>query len=271
MNRAADATLHVESVGAGPPLVLLHGWGMHSGLWGPLLPWLAARLRVHAVDLPGHGHSANVEAPTLDAMTDAIAARFADESAPLTVAGWSLGGLVALHWARRQPARVARLALVCTTPSFVARAGWPHAMNADTLMRFGDELRVAYRPTLLRFLSLQMHGAADAKSMLASLRRTLFARGDPSPTALAAALEVLANSDMRAEVPLIAQPALVIAGERDTLTPMPAAAWLATALPRGRLVSIAGAGHVPFLSHPAQFVDALAGFLAEHSTSGVAA
>ncbi len=53
-----SGTLHVESVGSGPPLVLLHGWAMHSGIWGPLVARLAQRFRVHAVDLPGHGHSA---------------------------------------------------------------------------------------------------------------------------------------------------------------------------------------------------------------------
>ena len=49
--------VHVESLGAGPPLVLLHGWAMHSGLWGSVPQQLAQRFRVHAVDLPGHGAS----------------------------------------------------------------------------------------------------------------------------------------------------------------------------------------------------------------------
>ena len=62
------AGLHVESAGHGPPIVLLHGWAMHSGLWGPLVPRLARRYRVHAVDLPGHGHSAALASFTLDAV-----------------------------------------------------------------------------------------------------------------------------------------------------------------------------------------------------------
>jgi len=48
--------LHVESTGEGPPLVLLHGWAMHGGLFAPLVPALARRYRVSVVDLPGHGH-----------------------------------------------------------------------------------------------------------------------------------------------------------------------------------------------------------------------
>ena len=52
---AAGTAVHVESAGAGPPLVLLHGWALHGGLFAPLMAGYAARFRVHAVDLPGHG------------------------------------------------------------------------------------------------------------------------------------------------------------------------------------------------------------------------
>ena len=253
--------LHVESTGAGPPLVLLHGWAMHSGLWGPLAATLAPRFRVHAVDLPGHGHSAPVAPFTLDTVTAAVAAAFDSTREPLTVVGWSLGGTVALHWARAAPERIARLVLVATTPSFVARDDRPHAMAGETLARFGDELSASYRLTLQRFLSLQLAGSADGRAALATLRRELFARGEPAPAALAAALAALAAADLRAELSAIAQPALVVAGERDTLAPAAAGAWLAAALPNARYVMIPGAGHVPFLSHPAAFADALDGFL----------
>ena len=66
--------LHVESFGSGPPLVLLHGWAMHSGVWGDLPARLGSRFRVHAVDLPGHGFSAPIMPLTLDAMVDVVAA-----------------------------------------------------------------------------------------------------------------------------------------------------------------------------------------------------
>jgi len=253
--------LHVESTGAGAPLVLLHGWAMHSGLWGPLAATLAPRFRVHAVDLPGHGHSAPVTPCTLDTVTAAVAAALKATEGPLTVVGWSLGGTVALHWARIAPARIARLVLVATTPCFAARDDWPQAMAAQTLARFGDELAVSYRLTLQRFLSLQLAGSADGRAALATLRRELFARGEPAPSALAAALAVLGAADLRAALPAIAQPALVIAGERDTLTPAAAGMALAAALPNARCVVIPGAGHVPFLSHPGEFARALDGFL----------
>ena len=182
-----NGILHVETTGTGPPLILLHGWAMHSGVWGTIVAQLAQRFRVHAVDLPGHGRSAPAASYALDALTRSIATRFGGERETLTLLGWSLGGLLALRWASLQPGRIARLVLVGSTPCFVTRDDWPHAMAAGTLARFGDELRVAYRLTLLRFLSLQLQGIDNGRAVLARLRRNLVERGAPAPAATRAA------------------------------------------------------------------------------------
>ena len=50
-------SLHVEVTGQGKPLVMLHGWGMHGGIWGDTVRRLAQDFEVHNVDLPGHGAS----------------------------------------------------------------------------------------------------------------------------------------------------------------------------------------------------------------------
>ena len=253
--------LHVESAGIGPPLVLLHGWAMHSGIWGPLVARLARRFRVHAVDLPGHGHSALAAPFTLDNAWTAVAASIPRDAGPLTVVGWSLGGLVAMRWARADPARLCRLALIATSPRFTAAEDWPHAASAQTLARFGDELHVAWKLTIQRFLSLQLQGSEHGRATLAALRRQIFARGEPSSKALVGALETLATTDLRAEVPDIAQPALVVSGSRDTLAFPGAGRWLGERLPGARFAPIDGAAHVPFLSHPDAFGAALDTFL----------
>ncbi len=250
-----SAGLHVESVGVGAPLVLLHGWAMHSGFWGSFVARLARRFRVHAVDLPGHGYSPTIEPYTLDVLLATIAARFAAEAEALTVVGWSLGGLLALRWAQRHAARVQRLVLIATSPRFVAAADWPQAMSVETLRRFGDELRLSYRLTIQRFLSLQVHGSDEGRAALLSLRKHLFARGEPSAPMLLQALDLLAQCDLREAASSIAVPGLIVAGDRDTLAPAAAGRWLATAMPNAQLALIGGAAHLPFLSHP-QAVDA---------------
>ena len=233
---------------------------MHGGVFAPLVPALARRHRVHVVDLPGHGASAPVAPYDLAALANALDGATADEKEPLALLGWSLGGTVALEFARTRPSRVRSLALVATTPSFVARPDWPHAMAPATLTRFGDELRVAYRATLMRFLTLQVQGSDEGRRTLAALRERLFARGDPDPRQLDAALSVLRDADLRPSLPGVRVPALVIGGARDALVPLAATKALATALPDATHRTIEGAAHAPFLSHPAAFAAALDGF-----------
>ncbi|HUO80396.1 MAG TPA: alpha/beta fold hydrolase, partial [Steroidobacteraceae bacterium] len=50
-------SLYRETLGHGPDVALLHGWGLHGGVFGALAAALATRFRVHALDLPGHGRS----------------------------------------------------------------------------------------------------------------------------------------------------------------------------------------------------------------------
>ncbi len=225
---------------------------------------LARNHRVHAVDLPGHGRSAPVTPCTLDAMVAAVDAALEGEAQPLAVLGWSLGGLVAMQWATARPTRVSRLVLVCTTPKFVAGPDWPHAMAGATLARFGDELHVAWKLTVQRFLALQVHNSEHGRATLAAMREQLWARGEPSRSALAATLAVLATADLRADAARLAQPALVVAGSRDTLCWPAAGRWLASAMPDARFVEIAGSAHAPFLSHRDEFVASLEEFLGLH-------
>jgi len=256
--------LAVDITGHGPPLVLLHGWAMHSGIWGGIVARFARHHRVHAVDLPGHGHSAPITPCTLDALVEAVDAALADEARPLAVLGWSLGGLIAMRWAESRPARVNRLALVCTTPRFVAGTDWPDAMAEDAITRFGDELHVAWKLTVQRFLALQVHNSEHGRATLAALRDQLWARGEPSRAALAATLDVLIATDLREAARRIAQPTLVLAGSRDTLTPPAAGRWLAAAIPGARVHEIGGSAHAPFLSHRDEFFTVLEEFLARH-------
>jgi pimeloyl-[acyl-carrier protein] methyl ester esterase len=256
---ADSAGVHVESQGAGPALVLLHGFAMNAGLFAPVLPALAQRHRVHSVDIPGHGHSPAIDPFDLPSLAAAIDA--AIDAPGATVLGWSLGGQIALTWALLRPARIARLVLVATTPSFVARDGWPCAITASTLQRFGDELRASYRLTLSRFLALQVHGSESGRATLDVLRRRLFERGEPSPAALDAAIDTLRTSDLRAELPRIVARTLVVAGDRDALVPLAATRELAAALPNATHVTIEGAAHAPFLSHRQAFLDAVLPFV----------
>ncbi|HEY0634721.1 MAG TPA: pimeloyl-ACP methyl ester esterase BioH [Gammaproteobacteria bacterium] len=251
--------LHIEVRGTGPDLVLLHGWGLHGGLFRSLADRLAPHFRLHLVDLPGHGRSVMPEGDyTLASIAAYIAAHVPAHAAWL---GWSLGGRVALM-AAINGAAISRLILIGANPAFIQRDDWPHGMPAAELQQFADALRDDYKSTLQRFLAVQSRGSERAREELRALRDELFAHGEPHPEALAGGLEILRGADLREHLAAIQQPVLVIHGERDTLAPIAAAEFTARSLPHGRLLAIPGAGHAPFISHPDQVVAALLEFLA---------
>jgi pimeloyl-[acyl-carrier protein] methyl ester esterase len=251
-------SLHVDCAGTGPDLVLLHGWGMHSGAWAEEIPRLARKHRVHAIDLPGHGRSAAAHAGSFDAAADEIA-RLVPEDA--VVCGWSLGGLLAQRIAHRHPRKVRRLVLVASTPCFVQRPDWSAAMTAGTLESFATGLEGDRAGTLARFVRLNaLHGTGSRDAIRAFIAR-LDERGPPSPAALAASLDWLRETDLRAEAATISAPTLVVHGARDALAPVEAGRWLARTIPDSRLVEISDAAHLPFFTHREAFLAAMESFL----------
>jgi pimeloyl-[acyl-carrier protein] methyl ester esterase len=253
-------SLHVEVIGQGEPLVMLHGWGMHGGIWGDTVAKLAQHFQVHCVDLPGHGASAPIAAFTLGSVVEHLAAQF---DQPITVCCWSLGGQIALHWAKCEPEKIKRLVLVTSTPCFVERDDWPFGIPQHTLLQFAADLEKNHTATLRRFLGLQVRGSEGERELLANLRESLFSRGEPDLDSLRGGLEILRDSDMRSVLQQIKQPILVIAGERDKLSPPEASYFLAQTLPNARVVEIKGAAHVPFMSHREEFVGHVMEFLNE--------
>lgn len=253
-------SLHVEVIGQGEPLVMLHGWGMHGGIWSDTAAQLAQQFQVHCVDLPGHGASAPITAFTLDSVVEHLAAQFVQ---PIAVCCWSLGGQIALHWALCEPEKITRLVLVTSTPCFVERDDWPFGIPQHILQQFAADLEKNHTATLRRFLGLQVRGSEGERELLANLRESLFSRGEPDLDSLRGGLQILRDSDLRSVLPQIKQPTLVIAGERDKLSPPEASNYLAQTLPNARVVEIEGAAHAPFMSHRKEFVGHVMEFLHE--------
>ena len=104
--------VYVDTLGEGPDLVLLHGWAMHSGIWGSVRSQLAKYFRLHLVDLPGHGVSPTpwIHGPdALKNMSEMIMDSLPEHS---IICGWSLGGQIAMKLALDMPERINKLILV---------------------------------------------------------------------------------------------------------------------------------------------------------------
>jgi len=261
-------------------LVLIHGWGMNGAVWEALASALPASLRLHPIELPGHGERTlrppcNGGSGTLEAWADACL-----ESAPRRAVwlGWSLGGLVALAAALRTqtegtqaegtqaegtPERIQGLILMTATPRFVQAPDWPAAMRPQTLTQFHDGLLADPAGTLSRFLALQVRGSDQAREALRRLRHDLATRPPPDPSALALGLDLLREQDLRPALSRLRVPSIWLFGSHDTLVPAAVASEIPRLLPgaRARIHTIAGAAHAPFLSHPTEIGETIGAFL----------
>lgn len=252
-------TLHCETAGSGPDLVLLHGWGLHGGIFAALAAALALSCRVHRIDLPGHGRSPF--APGFDDIDGLAAAVGGLLPARCTLLGWSLGGQVALQLASRPDNRIDRLVLVATTPRFSGAPDWRHGLDPGVIEAFAADLARDYRAVLGQFLTLQARGDDRQRALIRELRTLVRAHGEPDPAALAAGLRVLRDTDLRDSLDRVDVPTLVLDGEHDRLTRPGAGEYLARHIPAARHLRLRGASHAPFLSHPDEFLVALRAFL----------
>ena len=238
-------------------LVLLHGWGMTPAVFDELTTRLRMVCDVHAPALPGYCGTPSVAPYTVETLARSVAARVGR----CIVAGWSLGGQVALEWARREPQQVEALVLIGSTASFVRREGWPHAVEPAVFHGFAEAMATNRVSTLNRFASLQAQGDAAMKAAALRLRAALCGENDASTPTLCDGLRVLLDTDLRAALADVEQPALVIHGENDRLVPPAAGEHVARMLQRGRLVKIAGAAHAPFVTQPEAIAQEIEGFL----------
>ena len=253
-------TLAVSKMGQGAELVLRHGWGMNSAVWGGFADSLAARYRLSLIDLPGHGESGYAGEQELAEWSQSCLAVAPQRAVWI---GWSLGAEIALQGALLEPERIKALVSLCGTPRFVQADDWPAAMAAQTLEQFITASRLDHRKTLERFLALQVRGSEQAREResLRRLKQQLQLKPDPDPDALDAGLGLLKTVDLRDKLARLACPMGWLFGARDTLVPAGVADALQAWLPGAQTTVIAGAAHAPFLSHVHETVEAIVSML----------
>lgn len=240
-------SLYYESHGEGPPLILLHG-GLGSGeMFGPVLPALAARHRVIAVDLQGHGRTADIDRPIdVRLMANDIAALIDHLGLDKPdLVGYSLGGGVALHTAARYPQKVGRLVVAsayarrdAVHPEILAQQGQVSGAAAefmkDTPM-YENYQRVAPRPEDFPRLLDKI-----GESMAKDFDYTEEVRGLRVPT-----LIVAGDADMAPPSHFVEMFALLDGGLRD-------GGWMGEGRPKGghALAILPGLTHYNIFSSP---------------------
>ena len=258
--------LAISESGSGTPLVLLHGWGLHSGAWQSCLPALEKNFHCYAVDMLGHGESTLKQDQSfdVDTMREELHKVISSiDSDKIILLGWSLGGLVAMDYAQHYPDDVSKLILVTANSCFCKKDDWPHAMDESVLESFAQQLEMDYKKTVDKFMALQMFGADDYKQSLKTLKQFMTSRPMPSIETLRYGLQVLKTSDLRSGLRNIKQPVLMISGDHDRLMPYQAADAMQLLFENASNTMIKGAGHAPFISHIEEFTQAINEFTKE--------
>ena len=247
--------LHVECSGQGQPLVLLHGWSMNSAVWHPILAELEKQYSVYRVDLPGHG--ANDELNGESNFNGWLAAVMAVVPAQASWLGWSLGATLALAIAARFPERVSRLVLVAGTVKFVVADDWSVAVPLKTWQRFVKVFQEDPELASQQFMQLQSLGVIGSRQLGRDLQQMQTKGGKPSAQGLLLGLQFLQEVDLRDALKQVQCPAQLLLGEHDKLVPAAVAAEMQVLNPNIQASIIEGASHVPFISHPAEFLATL--------------
>ena len=252
--RIHDVTVHVQIDGpqSAPALLLLHSLGTDGRVWEPQAAALADRFRVIRPDLRGHGLSVATPGPGSIARLaqDALAVLDALGVGQAHVGGLSIGGMVAQQLAAAAPGRVASLVLCDTALAIPPPAFW---RERAAIVRARGTAAIA-DAVVGRWVTPASLGAAATEGLRMMLLRT-------DPEGYAAAAEAIAAADLAEATSRLRLPALVIVGAEDLATPPDSAAALAAAIPGARLVSIAGAAHIPTYEQEAAVTAAMYRFL----------
>jgi pimeloyl-ACP methyl ester carboxylesterase len=218
--------VHTVAGGEGPPVVLVHGYGVSGTYMLPLARTLARSFSVFVPDLPGQGKSGDPRGPWgMREMAQALGAWLDGMgiSAPVVVAN-SMGCQIVTELAVRRPDAVGPMVLVGPTVDPARRAA-RHQL-------FGMLRELVREPSSLVGVAARNTVAVDGRLLLRTARAVL-------------------SDQIEARLPLIAQPTVVVYGDQDGFVSREWAEGAASLLPRGRVVAVPGEPHAVHYTRPA--------------------
>lgn len=261
--RVGGIEMSVEDRGSGPPLLLVHGFPLHSGMWRHQVEALAGRFRVIAPDLRGFGQTpVDAETVSMEQFADDLAALLdaLEVIGPVAFCGLSMGGYIAWSFWRKYPERVAAL-ILCDTRAVAdapaaaqARTKMAKSVMTDGLQPVSDAMlpkllapeTARRQPEVLEFVRGMILGASPAG--VAAAQRGMAARPD--------------SSDLLGRISV---PTLVIVGQEDAISTPAEMRSIAGAIPNAQLIEVSGAGHLSPLENPPVVNRAIAEFLDAHT------
>ena len=262
------AAMSYAEAGAGTPIVLVHGWAANGAFFRDLSAELEKTHRVYTLTLRGHPGSDAGNAPlTIETLADDLARFF--EALDLRGAyalGWSMGAMALWAAAPRIIARLSGLIVEDMGPRLINDENWAHGISsgygASDVANTVSEIEADWPSYVARFAP-RMFAASmrDACPELEAWAAGEMAKADAH--AMASYWRSMASQDFRAALARIATPMLVIHGGDSQVYDDGATAFIARTAPNAKRVVIPGAGHVPHLEAPDNFLNHIEAFVRE--------
>jgi 3-oxoadipate enol-lactonase len=240
--------LAFDRCGKGTPLVLIHGYPLDHSVWDEIIPLLENDFDLILPDVRGFGESAAVETPYSMADIAADLAAILDSLGiqKAAFAGHSMGGYVALAFAKAFPDRISGLSLVAS-----------QAMG-DTPERKDGRYKTAAD---VHEKGVQIVAAAMTDKLSPNQRVRDFVRpliGRQSVSGVAGALKAMAErEDLTSFLASFKLPLVLIHGDADELIPIDRAREIKALVPAAHLVELPGTGHMPMMEQPERTAEAL--------------
>jgi pimeloyl-ACP methyl ester esterase len=248
MNRSL---IHYETVGRGEKtIVFLHGFGGFGKMWGWQVGDLSPLAKLIMPDLPGHGESLWQGEGLADMAEEVRAVLDQERIAKAFFVASSFGGLVALKFWEKYPAKVSGLSFVGSLPRFTAEAGYPAGLDTQKIRKLAGQLEGDLATTLdlfFRSLFTRFERESLQYGLIKGLRRQ-----SPLPRreALLAVLTILETTDLRAVLGRVDVPVQFIFGDSDYLCPQGLILPLQALCQTAQFNVGESSGHFPFLTRP---------------------
>jgi pimeloyl-ACP methyl ester carboxylesterase len=255
-----DIDLNVVEAGAGPPLLLVHGFPLDHTMWQAQIDELSRDARVMAPDLRGFGESdGGGEVVLMEDFADDLAALLdrLGVAEPVVFCGLSMGGYIAWQFFLRHRARL-RALILCDTRAAADAPAAAEARLTNARRVLEDGVGFLAQGMLDKLFAAETR--QQRPELVAAVRRVMLAA---SPQGVAAALRgMAARQDASDLLPQIDVPALVVCGREDAISTVEEMRGIAQRLPQARFVEIAAAGHMSPLEQPQAVNAAVRDFLA---------
>ncbi len=232
--------LNTISYGSGTPLVFFHGWGFDHSIWCTSASRLREDYAIHLLDLPGFGTSSRMS--WID-FKQALLPRLPEK---FVLVGWSMGGLFATRLALEAPEKIVHLVNVCSSPRFIKDDKWP-GVSKVKFEKFLQTMLNKPQTVLQQFVDFQLQNTAYRYCI----------QSPPSFKSLKKGLQVLGDWDLRKPLQNFTRPTSYLFGKLDAIVDPKTLTVMQEHYPQFNYYQFETAAHIPFLSHPDEFISRL--------------